>query len=320
MSRDNPDKPAEEHRWKVMLADDEPVQRMLVGRMLTRAGYEVITVADGEQAVNRLSEGDISLLVTDWEMPKLDGLGLCRALRSMGLEHYVYSIVVTSRDAVEHVVMGLQAGADDYLIKPVLEPELLARLSTGRRLVGLERSLREANAENLRLSRTDALTGVFNRRYLMDQLASEMDRSQRYAHPVSLLLCDVDHFKKVNDTYGHQTGDEVLMSFAKTLRRALRETDWVARYGGEEFVAVLPETGLEAAEMVAERCRSLVASTPVVTSEHQLNITASFGVSGWQPSMGPVLVDRLIAAADIGVYSSKSCGRNRVTVQLSDAA
>lgn len=308
-------------KWKVLLADDEPVQRMLVGRMLSRAGYEVIAVADGEQAVARLSQGDISLLVTDWEMPKLDGLSVCRQVRSMGLDHYVYSIVVTSRDAVEHVVMGLQAGADDYLVKPVLEPELLARLATGKRLVDLERSLRAANEENLRLSRTDALTGVFNRRYLMDQLRSELERSKRYKHPLSLMLCDVDHFKKVNDTYGHQTGDEVLIEFAKNLRQSLRETDWIARYGGEEFVVVLPETDLEGAELVAERCRALVAGTPIRTSTEVLNITASFGVSGWQPGMpDDLILDKLIAAADVGVYSSKSGGRNRVTVQFANAA
>lgn len=308
-------------RWKVLLADDEPVQRMLVGRILSRAGYEVIAVDDGEQAVQRLLQGDISLLVTDWEMPKMDGLGVCRAVRNIGLSHYVYSIVVTSRDAVEHVVMGLQAGADDYLVKPVLEPELLARLNTGKRLVEMERSLRQVNAENLRLSRTDALTGVFNRRYLMDHLVAELERSLRYQHPLSLMLCDVDHFKKVNDTYGHQTGDEVLINFAQTLRQSLRETDWIARYGGEEFVVVLPETNLQGANLVAERCRALVAATVIDTAHGSLNITASFGVSGWQPGMSAdTLVDNLIAAADIGVYSSKSGGRNRVTVRLPNAA
>jgi PleD family two-component response regulator len=149
--------------------------------MLSRARYEVVTAEDGEQALELVARGDISLLITDWEMPKMDGLSLCRALRSRGLDHYVYAIVVTSRDAVEHVVMGLQAGADDYLVKPVLEPELLARLNTGKRLIEMERSLRIANAENMRLSITDALTGVFNRRYLMDQLQRELERAQLQA-------------------------------------------------------------------------------------------------------------------------------------------
>jgi diguanylate cyclase (GGDEF)-like protein len=303
-------------KWRVLLVDDEPVQRMLVGRMLSRAHYEVVTAEDGEQALELVAQGDISLLITDWEMPKMDGLSLCRALRSRGLDHYVYAIVVTSRDAVEHVVMGLQAGADDYLVKPVLEPELLARLNTGKRLIEMERSLRIANAENMRLSITDALTGVFNRRYLMDQLQRELERAQRYQHPLSMMLCDVDHFKRINDTYGHQAGDDVLVSFAQTLRGALRETDWIARYGGEEFVVVLPETGIEHAHAVAERCRLNLATHPRQVVGTDVTVTASFGVTGWEPAMSADMVlDKLIAAADAGVYVSKSAGRNQVTVQ-----
>lgn len=308
-------------KWRVLLVDDEPVQRMLVGRMLTRAGFEVVTAEDGEQALKLIAQGDVQLVVTDWEMPKLDGLSLCRSVRSMGLDRYVYAIVVTSRDAVEHVVMGLQAGADDYLVKPVLEPELLARLNTGKRLLEMERSLRLANEENIRLSITDALTGVFNRRYLMDQLSRELERAQRYQHPLSLMLCDVDHFKRINDTYGHQSGDEVLISFAQSLKYSLRETDWIARYGGEEFVVVLPETSIANATAVAERCRADLAATPRQVGELSVPVTASFGVSGWEPGMTvDTLLDKLIAAADSGVYASKSGGRNRVTVQLADAA
>ena len=309
--------PPADAKWRVLLVDDEPVQRMLVGRMLSRANYEVVTAEDGAQALELVSRGDISLLITDWEMPKMDGLSLCRELRSRGLDHYVYAIVVTSRDAVEHVVMGLQAGADDYLVKPVMEPELLARLNTGKRLIQMERSLRIANAENMRLSITDALTGVFNRRYLMDQLQRELERAQRYKHPLSLMLCDVDHFKRINDTYGHQAGDDVLVDFAQSLRGALRDTDWIARYGGEEFVVVLPETGVQGAHKVAERCRVSLMAQPRRMAGDEVTITASFGVTGWEPHMGvDIVLDKLIAAADAGVYASKSCGRNQVSVQL----
>lgn len=304
-------------KWRVLLADDEPVQRMLIGRMLTRAGYEVITAEDGQQALKLMQNGNISLLVTDWEMPNLDGIGLCRAVRSMKLPHYVYTIVVTARDAVEHVVMGLQSGADDYLTKPVTEPELLARLNTGKRLVEMERSLRAANEENHRLSITDALTNVFNRRYLMDQLERELERSQRYERPLSMFLCDVDHFKRINDNYGHQSGDETLIKFAQALRAALRDTDWVARYGGEEFVVVLPETGIRAASYVAERCRETLAQTALQIGERTLSITASFGVSGWEHAVpADAEIDKLIAAADAGVYASKAGGRNQVTTNL----
>ncbi|MES1196156.1 MAG: diguanylate cyclase, partial [Steroidobacter sp.] len=242
--------------------------------------------------------------------------GLCRAVRSMNLPHYTYTILLTSRDAVEPVVMGLQAGADDYLTKPIMEPELLARLNTGKRVVEMERSLRLANEENRRLSIIDALTGVFNRRYLMEQLSKELERSARYSHPLSLMLCDVDHFKRINDNYGHQCGDETLVKFSQVLRSCLRETDWIARYGGEEFVIVLPETNLNAAAQVAERCRTTLAKEPLIIAGQSLPITASFGVSGWQGAVpAGTDINRLIAVADSGVYASKEGGRNLVTVK-----
>jgi two-component system, cell cycle response regulator len=187
-------KPAED--WRVLLVDDEPTQRLITARLLKRAGFVVETAQNGKEALEKIKTSEFQLLVTDWEMPEMDGVALCRAVRSAKLDGYVYTILVTSRDAIEHLVAGLQAGADDYLTKPVLEPELLARLNTGKRIVTLERSLRAANEENRRLSVTDALTGAFNRRYLMEKLPHEIERSLRYPHPLSLVMCDVDHFKK----------------------------------------------------------------------------------------------------------------------------
>jgi len=151
----------------------------------------------------------------------------------------------------------------------------------------------------------------------MDQLERELERSQRYERPLSLFLCDVDHFKRINDNYGHQAGDETLVKFAQALRSGLRDTDWVARYGGEEFVVVLPETELSAANYVAERCRAALAQAPLQIGQHSLAITASFGVSGWEKVVVPnAEVDKLIAAADAGVYASKAGGRNRVTTNV----
>ena len=289
---------------------------MFIARTFARAGFEVVMAEDGQQALQLMKESEFSLLLTDWEMPNLDGIGLCRAMRAMNLPHYTYTILLTSRDAVEHVVMGLQAGADDYLTKPIMEPELLARLNTGKRLVEMERSLRKAMEENHRLSIIDALTGVFNRRYLIDQLTKEMERSSRYHHPLSLILCDVDHFKRINDTYGHQAGDDTLVQFAQVLHSCLRETDWISRYGGEEFIIVLPETHLNSAAQVAERCRVALAKEPFKIMEHSLPVTASFGVSGWYEGVpAEANAAKLIAMADTCVYASKEGGRNRVTVQ-----
>lgn len=301
--------------WRVLLVDDEPTQRLITARLLKRAGYQVETCENGKQALQLMSDpGHFQLLVTDWEMPEMDGVSLCRAVRAQPDTGYVYTILLTSRDAIEHLVAGLQAGADDYLTKPVLEPELLARLNTGKRIVTLERSLRAANEENRRLSVTDALTSAHNRRYLMEKVPVEIERSARYGHPLSVVMCDVDHFKQLNDTYGHQAGDEVLKHVVALIRRKIRTLDWIARFGGEEFVIVLPETNFANALKVAETLRVAVADSACEFGGRELPVTASFGVSGWDESVpADATVDGLVARADECVYESKAAGRNRVS-------
>ena len=304
--------------WRVLLVDDEPTQRLITARLLKRAGYQVDTAQNGKEALEKLNAaaGEFQLLVTDWEMPEMDGVALCRAVRTQHSAAYVYTILLTSRDAIEHLVAGLQAGADDYLTKPVLEPELLARLNTGKRIVTLERSLRAANEENRRLSVTDALTGAFNRRHLMEQVPSEIDRSSRYDHRLSLVMCDVDHFKKINDTYGHQAGDEVLKKVVALLKQKIRTVDWIARYGGEEFVIVLPETSYGNAIKVADNLREALAQLSIEFEGRTLNVTASFGVTGWDDKVpAEAMVDAMVARCDACVYDSKANGRNRVSSQ-----
>jgi two-component system cell cycle response regulator len=305
--------------WRILLVDDEPTQRLIMARLLKRAGYEVETAGNGREALSKIDGGNFQLMITDWEMPEMDGIRLCREMRSIPGKGYIYTILLTARDAIEHVVTGLQAGADDYLTKPVIEPELIARLNTGKRIVTLERSLRAANEENRRLSITDFLTGAFNRRHLMEQLPREIDRAVRYGRPLSVLMCDVDHFKKINDTHGHLVGDEVLKWFVATLQGTVRTTDWVARYGGEEFVVVLPETTAVNAVTAAEHLRAEVAARPFVTSTASFPVTASFGASGWGATIpqGSTL-DVLMAKCDAGVYASKAAGRNRVTLEPMD--
>lgn len=307
-----PDTPA---GWRVLLVDDEPTQRLITARLLKRAGYQVETAQNGKEALQLMSEpGRFQLLVTDWEMPEMDGVALCRAVRAQPDTGYVYTILLTSRDAIEHLVAGLQAGADDYLTKPVLEPELLARLNTGKRIVTLERSLRAANEENRRLSVTDALTSAHNRRYLMEKVPVEIERSARYGHPLSVVMCDVDHFKQLNDTFGHQAGDEVLKHVVALIRRKVRTLDWIARFGGEEFVIVLPETNFANAMKVAETLRIALADSACQFGGRELPVTASFGVAGWDGFVPTTAtVDGLVARADEGVYESKAAGRNRVS-------
>jgi len=300
----------------ILLAEDDPVTRMLMTRFLKKAGYEVDAVADGTDALEHMTQRYYPFLVTDWEMPEMDGVELCKAVRNLQLDGYVYALLLTARNAKEHIIAGLEAGADDYLVKPVHEPELIARLNTGRRILALEHSLRAANERNRILSVTDPLTGAFNRRYMMEQLPRELERCRRYGNPLSVIMCDVDHFKQVNDVKGHSAGDDVLQQFVARMQRSIRATsDWVARLGGEEFLIVLPETGFQGAMIVAEKIRAIMTSVPFVTREGDVVATSSFGVAATELH-GPDLAmksETLIRAADQCLYTSKQSGRNRAT-------
>ena len=300
----------------ILLAEDDPVTRMLMTRFLKKAGYEVDAVADGAEALDRMTKRYYPILVTDWEMPGMDGVALCKAVRNMQLDGYVYALLLTARDAKEHIIAGLEAGADDYLVKPVHEPELIARLNAGRRILALEHSLRAANQRNRILSITDALTGAYNRRYLMEQLPREVERCRRYAYPLSVIMCDIDHFKRINDERGHSAGDDVLQQFVSRVQRSIRSnSDWIARYGGEEFLMVLPETEFRSGVFVAEKIRTLIGEMPFVTRAGEVPVTASFGVAATGIA-GPDLalkVEGLIKSADQCLYQSKAEGRNRTS-------
>src|SRR3984957_5928819 len=300
----------------ILLAEDDPVTRMLMTRFLKKAGYEVDAVADGTDALEHMTKRYYPFLVPHWEMPEMDGIELCKAVRNLQLDGYVYALLLTARNAKEHIIAGLEAGADDYLVKPVHEPELVARLNTGRRILALEHSLRAANERNRILSITDALTGSFNRRYLMEQLPREVERCRRYAYPLSVLMCDIDHFKQINDERGHAAGDDVLQQFAARAQKSIRSnSDWVSRYGGEEFLIVLPETSHEGAVAVAEKIRTLIAATPFSTRGGDARVTASFGVASTGPH-GPdisLTVDALMRCADECLYRSKQAGRDRTS-------
>jgi two-component system cell cycle response regulator len=302
---------------KLLLAEDEPLQQKVLKRLLSLAGYDVHTATDGDEAFARLKKEPFQILVTDWDMPGMDGATLCRRLRESPLEGYLYILMLTGHSATSDLVEGLEAGADDYIRKPPEVAELLARVNAGRRIIELERNLSAAHAKIQRLSITDPLLDTFNRRYLDEKLPQEIARAVRYGRPLSLVMADIDHFKEVNDKHGHAAGDEVLRCFTKRLQASLRQSiDWVARYGGEEFVLVLPEASLEAAARVAEKVRSDCAGAPMRTSLIDCVITASFGVATLPATTAslPGCADRLLRAADAALYRSKQAGRNRVTL------
>jgi two-component system cell cycle response regulator len=263
-----------------------------------------------------MSETPCRIVVTDWHMPNMDGLALCRGLRSRVSGPYVYLLLLTVRNAKCDVLTGLGAGADDYIVKGATPEEILARLEVGRRITRLEHSLRASNQENRRLSVTDALTGLRNRRYLMKYLPRELERSRGHQRPLAILSCDIDKFKAINDEFGHEAGDQVLQAFAGRLTSCIREPiDWIARTGGEEFVIVLPETDLIGASRVAEKVRAALAGQSITTQAGVLAVTVSIGATALESALESetVSLGELLRAADSCLYISKKLGRNRAT-------
>jgi len=300
--------------FTILIAEDNLVSRKLLEKSLQKAGYQVKSTENGRKAFEVLEKHFYPIVITDWMMPEMNGPELCKAIRAHEFPGYVFIVLLTSLDSKDDIITGLQAGADDYLIKPFNQAELVARLNTGRRILDLERSLRKANDEIRLLSVTDPLTKIFNRGYINTHLPIEISRACRYQRSLSLIMCDIDHFKKINDTYGHQAGDSVLKSFAEILKTKTRiNVDWLARYGGEEFLIILPETGVNDAEIVAERLREAVAEATIPTAEGSVTITASFGVAGCNTTpYGLLTAETLIGHADTCLYRAKNEGRNKV--------
>ena len=303
--------------FPILIVEDNPASQRLLEKTLIKAGHEFVSVENGRKALEQFKERYFPIVLTDWMMPEMDGLELCQAIREKATPGYVFIILLTAKDSKDDIVKGLEAGADDYLTKPVNQAELMARIKTGIRILELERSLRKSNTEIRILSITDPLTGCYNRGYLSERLPQEIKRAKRYGHPLSLVLCDIDHFKKVNDIYGHQAGDQVLIQFVQCITESIRDTvDWVVRYGGEEFIAVVPETDFSGAYIMAERLRTTISQTAIKIQEKGIHITASFGVTGFDPDTPDEKIspDSMINQADKYLYQAKQEGKNRVKV------
>jgi diguanylate cyclase (GGDEF)-like protein len=301
---------------RVLVVDDDEVVRAQLALLLRLAGYDVRVAGSGEEALAILGTTSCQIVLTDWQMADMDGLALCRNVRLKDDEGYVYVLMLTVRNTRRDVLVGLAAGADDYVVKGTPAEEILARLEVGRRITQRESSLRASNQENGRLSVTDPLTGAHNRRYLMRNLPRELERARRYDHPLAVLSCDIDRFKCVNDRFGHEVGDETLQAFVVRSASCIREaTDWIVRSGGEEFVLVLPETTLEGASSVAKKVRQALAAEPITTRAGPLFVTVSIGVTAVETTdeLASVSVVELLRAADRCLYVSKNLGRNRVT-------
>ncbi|MDX2445930.1 MAG: diguanylate cyclase [Desulfobacterales bacterium] len=301
--------------YPILLVEDNPISRKMLEKILINEGFKVTSVENGKEALALFREHFFPIVLTDWLMPEMDGSELCKAIRNEKQEGYVYIVLLTAKDSKDDIISGLESGADDYLTKPANHAELLARLKNGLRILDLEKSLKSANEEIRILSITDPLTGIYNRGYLNERLPQEIKRSLRYKRPLSLILCDIDHFKSVNDKFGHVAGDTILKGFVGCISASIRDQiDWSARYGGEEFLVVLPETDFLGARHLAERLRAVVSEKYHTIGDEEVRITASFGVSGFSPDMlkKNLLVDDILNHVDKYLYKAKNGGRNRV--------
>ncbi len=301
----------------VLIVDDDPLVLAQLAEWVSAAGYLVRTVTSGSDALQWLEQSPASIVVTDLMMPGMDGLELCRRIRARTWPGYVYIVLLTVRDEEKDILAGLEVGADDYVSKRMSAAHFGARLNSAKRILALEYSLRSALEAKRQLAMTDALTGIYNRRYFLRHLSRELKRAQRYGGDVSLLLLDVDHFKEVNDRHGHPAGDHVLKALTRACTKFLkRETDWCARLGGDEFAVVLEGTGVAAAGAYATALLQAISNVTVATRSGSVQISVSIGVSGLLGTgLGDsVTLHALMESADNSLYASKLRGRNCVTV------
>lgn len=289
---------------RVLIADDDDVTLTALQGMLSHLGHEAVVAHDGTEAWELICREDApQLAILDWMMPDIEGPEICRRLRNHEKRPYQYLIMLTAKDGMQDLVDSLHSGADDYLSKPFDERELRARLHAGERILALQDELRAR-------ATFDELTGLLNRSTIRERLEREHAHAMRSGDPVSIVLTDLDDFKRVNDTHGHPVGDEVLREAAKRLATRMRSYDELGRYGGEEFLSVLPGCRLSNAMQVAERMREAMERAPLETSVGPIPMTASFGVAtiGHAPVAG---IETMIAAADEALYRAKRAGRNR---------
>lgn len=297
---------------RVLIADDSLVMRRLLEASVKGWGYEPVTAADGEQAWEILGSKDPPpIAILDWMMPGLSGLEICRRLRQRESPPYVYVILLTARGLREDIVEGLNAGADDYVVKPFDKHELEVRLRAGRRIIDLQTELVRAQEKLREQAMRDALTGIWNRACILEMLERELDRARREGSALGVLMLDLDHFKQLNDTRGHQFGDQALRLFAQRIQAAVRSYDSVGRYGGEEFLVVAPHCGERELMSQGERLRKAVSAVPFEVDGVAFGLTVSIGAASTEKGARETSRD-LIRAADEALYAAKRAGRNCV--------
>lgn len=300
-----------DERFTVLVADDSAVYRKIVERTLEKDQYTILFAKTGQSAIELFEQHCPALVITDWIMPDITGIELCQKIRASSESSYTYVIIVTSISEKENVVKGLAAGADDYLTKPFYPEELAARVAVGRRIVDLQRQIEVKNKLLEELVLTDPLTGLPNRRAIEEFASRQLSGASRYGFSFWVAMADLDNFKRVNDTYGHDAGDMVLKGFAEILKAKLRRSDIGGRIGGEEFLLVLTHTNEENVRTFLERILEDLRNHEFYVREQTIRVTASFGIAGFQGEGTPEFA-RLVSQADTALYAAKHKGRNRI--------
>lgn len=311
-------KPIEDIQDVILVVDDESNNRFLLKTHLESAGFKIILAANGKEAIHATKKLTPDLIILDIMMPEMDGFQVCQFFRSKPETMIVPIVMVTALRGTDERIKGIEAGADDFISKPFNRMELITRVKSLLRIKKLNEALEqkiielEKTKEKLRqLAITDGLTGIYNHRYFRQQLRLEVSRSTRFNLPISLIIFDIDHFKKYNDQFGHLNGDKVLNRFARIINCNIREVDCLARYGGEEFALVLPGTNKEAALLVAEKLRLLIAHSTFPNSKKlpEGKLTASAGVASFPEDAEND--EDLIQKTDTALYKAKNSGRNQ---------
>jgi len=302
---------------KLLIAEDDKTSRLILRSVCSKWGYNVTCVEDGRAAWELMQADDVpQLLIIDWEMPRMNGIELCQLISEKFTQNPPYIILLTSRTETQDIVEGLKAGANDYIAKPFNNDELKVRISVGRRMIELQDTLNDTLKQLTALASIDVLTGLLNRRAIMESLTKEIRRLERNDHILCIGMCDIDHFKSINDTYGHLVGDEVLKEVTLRMQDALRVNDLLGRYGGEEFLVITPVDRVENASIVYERICKKVAATAIEIYDVSINVTISCGVTSYVADNDGQKLETVIARADEALYKAKHEGRNRVVLKL----
>ncbi len=295
---------------KILIAEDDLISRRILEAVLTKWGYDSIVAVDGDAAWEIMKKADApGMAVLDWEMPGKSGLDVCKQIRKKDISNSPYLIILTAKNDKADIVEGLEAGANDFVTKPYDNNELQARIRVGQRMVELQSALIKTKNALAHEASHDPLTGILNRRAILDTLNKELVRAKRNNLKLSIGLCDIDFFKQVNDNHGHQVGDDVLCNLVKVVRNILRPYDFIGRYGGEEFLLVVPESSGSVIEGIYERVRASIADHKMNTRSGEVGITISIGVARLK---GGQTADDILAESDIALYKAKDNGRNQV--------